>query len=80
MDNTLSGSVDVVAVRAATRVARLVSKARAINRDLILTLRGDFKAMPDYLRWHRSVWMGRARLVKHEWLEGATPTNTGGAK
>lgn len=80
MDNTLSGSVEERAVRAATRVARLVSKARAINRDLILTLRGDFKAMPDYLRWHRSVWMGRARLVKREWLEGATPTNTGGAK
>jgi hypothetical protein len=48
INNTLSGAVDVVAVRAATRVARLASKARAINRDLILTLRGDFKAMPDY--------------------------------
>lgn len=80
MDNTLSGSVEGRAVRAATRVARLVSKARAINRDLILTLRGDFKAMPDYLRWHRSVWMGRARLVKREWLEGATPADAGGAK
>jgi hypothetical protein len=26
------------------------------------------------------VWMGRARLVKREWLEGATPADAGGAK
>lgn len=75
----MSAPVDVLAAGDVERVKRLIAKARAHNRDLIRTLRGDFVAMPDYLRWHRAAWMRRARNAKREALADAALVRCGGA-
>jgi len=65
-------AVDIlVAGNDSERVARLVAKARAYQRDLIRTIQGDFVAMPEYSRWHRNVWMNRAREAKRDGLAEA---------